>query len=225
MKDKFIQIKNVKRFQSAVDRIHHAKLKGVERMALIFGAPGLGKSECALQFAATNGSVYIRMKKLMTARWFLRELIDCLGSSPAWRTEDLFNQVIDLLKRTKRTLILDEVDYFTSDSKVTETLRDIADVTGTPMVFIGMQQADKRLMRYPHLYDRFVEVVKFQPLDREDVELMTKELSDVAFDEDAIDKIVTQSEGKIRRIMALIHRGEYIASRNKLKSISARDLK
>jgi DNA transposition AAA+ family ATPase len=225
MKDKFIQIGNVKRFKSAVDRIHHANLKGVERMALIFGAPGLGKSECALQFAATNGSVYIRMKKLMTARWFLRELIDCLGSSPAWRTEDLFNQVIDLLKRTKRTLILDEVDYFTSDSKVTETLRDIADVTGTPMVFIGMQQADKRLMRYPHLYDRFVEVVKFQPLDREDVELMTKELSDVAFDEDAIDKIVTQSEGKIRRIMALIHRGEYIASRNKLKSISARDLK
>jgi DNA helicase TIP49 (TBP-interacting protein) len=80
-------------------------------------------------------------------------------------------------------------------------------------------------MRYPHLYDRFVEVVKFQPLDREDVELMTKELSDVAFDEDAIDKIVTQSEGKIRRIMALIHRAEYIASRNRLKSISARDLK
>jgi DNA transposition AAA+ family ATPase len=225
MKDKFIEIKNVKRFRSVVDRIHHARLKGVERMALIFGAPGLGKSECALQFAATNGSVYIRMKKLMTARWFLRELIDCLGSSPAWRTEDLFNQVTDLLKRRKKTLILDEVDYFTSDSKITETLRDIHDVTGTPMLFIGMQQADKRLMRYPHLYDRFVEVVKFQPLDREDVELMTKELSDVAFDEDAIDKIVTQSEGKIRRIMALIHRAEYIASRNRLKSISGKDLR
>jgi len=165
------------------------------------------------------------MKKLMTARWFLRELIDGLGSSPGWRTEDLFNQVLDLLNRRKRTLILDEVDYFTSDSKVTETLRDIHDITGTAMLFIGMNQADKRLMRYPHLYDRFVEVVKFQPLDREDVELMTKELSDVAFDEDAIDKIVTESEGKIRRILALIHRAEYIAGRNRLKSVSAKDLK
>ena len=225
MKDQFVQIKNVKRFQSAVDRIHHAKLKGVERMALIFGPPGLGKSETALQYAASNGALYMRMKKLMSARWFLRELIDCLGSFPGWRTEDIFNQAIDLLKRRKRTLILDEVDYFTSDSKVTETLRDIHDVTGTPMLFIGMQQADKRLMRYPHLYDRFVEVVKFQPLDQEDVELMTKELSDVAFDEDAIDWIVTQSEGKIRRIMALIHRAEYIASRNRLKSIQAKDLR
>jgi DNA transposition AAA+ family ATPase len=225
MKDVFVLIKNVKRFQSAVDRIHHAKLKGVERMALIFGPPGLGKSETALQYAASNGALYMRMKKLMSARWFLRELVDCLGRSPQWRTEELFNQVVDVLKDNRRTLILDEVDYFTSDSKVTETLRDIHDVTGTPMLFIGMQQADKRLMRYPHLYDRFVEVVKFEPLDREDVELMTKELSDVAFDEGAIDKVLAQSEGKIRRIMALLHRAEYIASRNKLKSISAKDLR
>jgi len=224
MKDKFIQIKNVKRFQSAVDRIHHAKLKGVERMALVFGAPGLGKSECALQFAATNGSVYMRLKKLMGARWFLRELVDCLGSSPKWRTEELFNQVLDLLKQRKCTLILDEVDYFTADSKITETIRDLADITGTPFLFIGMGQADKRLMRYPHLYDRFVEVVKFQPLDREDVLLMTKELSNVVFDGDAIDKIVTESGGTIRKILALIHRAEYIAGRDRLKSVSGKDL-
>ena len=225
MKDKFIQIKNVKRFQSAVDRIHHAKLKGVERMALVFGAPGLGKSECALQFAATNGSVYMRLKKLMGARWFLRELVDCLGSSPKWRTEELFNQVLDLLKQRKCTLILDEVDYFTADSKITETIRDLADITGTPFLFIGMGQADKRLMRYPHLYDRFVEVVKFQPLDREDVLLMTKELSNVVFDGDAIDKIVTESGGTIRKILALIHRAEYIAGRDRLKSVSGKDLR
>jgi len=225
MKDKFIQIKNVKRFQSAVDRIHHAKLKGVERMALVFGAPGLGKSECALQFAATNGSVYMRLKKLMGARWFLRELVDCLGSSPKWRTEELFNQVLDLLKQRKCTLILDEVDYFTADSKITETIRDLADITGTPFLFIGMGQADKRLMRYPHLYDRFVEVVKFQPLDREDVLLMTKELSNVVFDGDAIDKIVTESGGTIRKILALMHRGEYVAHKNRLKFVSVRDLK
>ncbi len=225
MKNQFVEIKNVKRFRSAVDRIHHAKLKGVERMALVFGAPGLGKSETALQYAAQNGALYMRMKKLMSARWFLRELVDSLGRSPVWTTEGLFNQVISILKERNRTLMLDEVDYFTSDSKVTETLRDIHDVTGTPMLFIGMQQADKRLMRYPHLYDRFVEVVKFQPLDREDVELMIKELSDIVFDGDAVDKVVAESEGKIRRVMAMIHRAEYIAARNRLKSISSKDIR
>ena len=225
MKDKFVLTKNVKKFQTAVDRIHHAKLKGVERMCLIYGPPGLGKTECALQFSANNGSIYMRMKKLMAARWFLKELIDRLGSFSPRTTEELFNRIIDLLKEKSRTLILDEVDYFTSDSKITETLRDIGDITGCPMVLIGMQNADKRLMRYPHLYDRFVDIVKFEPLDREDIGLMIRELSDVDFPEDAIDKITALSEGKIRKTLALIHRSEYIASRNRIKSITAEMLK
>jgi len=225
MRDEFVMIKNVVNFQSAADRIHH-KLKGMERMALVFGDPGLGKTESALQYAATNGSLYIRMKKLMTARWFLGELVEDLGGGTYWRTRDLFDATVKILSaQKKRTLILDEVDYFTADSKITETLRDIHDITGTPMVFIGMQQADKRLKRYPHLYDRFVEVVKFEPLDREDVEKMTGELSDVPFSEDAVDKVTADSGGKIRKIIALIHRAEHIAKPKGNKTIEAKDLR
>jgi DNA transposition AAA+ family ATPase len=225
MRDQFVMIKNAKRFQFTVDHIHH-KLKGMERMALVFGDPGLGKTETALQYAAQNGSLYIRMKKLMNARWFLRQLAQDLGGAYYWRTMDLFDEAVRLLSReNKRTLILDEVDYFTADSKVTETIRDLHDITGTPMIFIGMQQADKRLMRYPHLYDRFVEIVKFMPLDREDVEKMTKELSEIQFSDDAINQITHDSEGKIRKVLALIHRAEYIAKGSKNKTIEARDLK
>lgn len=225
MQNKFVEIKNAKRFRSAIAHIHHHNLKGVERMCLIYGDPGLGKTETAIQYAAGNGAVFLRMRKLMNARWLLRDLVRELGDYPVRFTEGLFNQVVELLERKKKTLILDEVDYFTSDSKVTETLRDIHDITGTPMVFIGMSQADKRLKRYPHLYDRFVEVVKFQPLDREDIELMVKELSNINFGEDAIDKIVELSEGKIRRVLSLIHRAEYVAQVNKVKSVTAKDVK
>lgn len=219
-----MQIKNARKFHQAADHIHH-KLKGIERMALVFGDPGLGKTETALHYAANNGSLYIRMKKLMTARWFLTELVDDLGGSPKWRTKDLFDQSCELLQGRKRTLILDEVDYFTSDTKVTETLRDIHDITNTSMIFIGMNQADKRLMRFPHLYDRFVEVVKFQPLDREDVDLMVRALSEVPFDPDAIDRIAQESEGKIRKVIVLIHRAEQLARAGRRQSIGAKDLK
>jgi len=225
MRDQFVDIKNAKRFQTAVDRIHH-KLKGMERMALIFGDPGLGKTETALQYAANNGSLYIRMKKLMTARWFLGDLVEDLGGGSHYRTKDLFDSAIKILSsERKRTLILDEVDYFTQDSKITETLRDIHDITGTPMVFIGMSQADKRLMRYPHLYDRFVEVVKFQALDRADVKKMAEELSEVQFSDDAIEWISNDSEGKIRKIIALIHRSEHMAKGSKGRTIEAKDFK
>jgi hypothetical protein len=224
MRDKFVEVRNVRKFRAIMDRMHR-HLKGQGRLALIYGDPGLGKSETALNYAANNGALYIRMKKLMKGRWLLRDLVNALGSEPRWTAEDLFNQVTDILKQRKRTLIFDEVDYFTSDSKITETLRDIYDTTGVEMLFLGMQHADKRLMKYPHLFDRFFEILKFQPLDKEDVELMAKELSEVTFEADAIDEIVDKSEGRIRKILALMHRGEYMAHKNRLKSISARDLK
>jgi hypothetical protein len=224
MRDKFVEVRNVRKFRAVMERMHH-NLKGQGAMALVFGDPGLGKSECALQWAANNNSLYIRMKKLMKGRWLLRDLVNALGLEPRWTAEDLFNQVTEILKQRKKTLIFDEVDYFTSDSRVTETLRDIADVTGVPMLFIGMQHADKRLMKYPHLYDRFFEVLKFQPLDREDVEMMARDLCEVNFEPDAIDYIIDQSEGRIRKILALMHRGEFLARKNKLKSIGVKDFK
>ena len=231
MKDQFVTTKNVKRFQTTMDRVHH-KLKGVERMALIFGEPGLGKTECALQYCASNnrGSfqdsvLYVRMKKLMNARWFLIQLLKDLRAPVRWRTMDLFDEAVKSLSERGCTLILDEVDYFSSDSKVTESLRDLHDFTGTPMIFLGMEHADKRLMRYPHLYDRFVEVVKFLPLDRDDVEKMTKELSEFQFSDEAIDRITHDSGGKIRRILAMIHHAEYVARGSKSKTIEAKDLR
>ncbi|MBM4305720.1 MAG: ATP-binding protein [Deltaproteobacteria bacterium] len=226
MKDIFVaNIKNVQKFYSAVEKVNHNLIR-VSRMALIFGDPGLGKTETALRYAAGNGATtFIRMRKLMNARWLLRELVREFGDYPARYTEALFNQVVDHLKRKKKTLILDEVDYFTSDSKVTETLRDLHDITGIPVIFIGMSQADKRLKRYPHLWDRFVEIVKFQPLDREDVALIISELSNIPFNEEAVDKVVEVSEGKIRKVLALIHRCEYIGQNNRLKSISAKDIR
>jgi DNA transposition AAA+ family ATPase len=224
MRDKFVEVRNVRKFRAIMDRMHR-HLKGQGRLALIFGDPGLGKTETALNYAANNGAIYIRMKKLMKGRWLLRDLVNALGSEPRWTAEDLFNQVTDILKQRKRTLILDEIDYFSQDSRVTETVRDISDATGVEILFLGMGQADKRLMRYPHLYDRFFEILKFQPLDKEDVELMAKDLSEVTFEADAIDKIVDESGGGIRRILALLHRGEYVAHKNRLKFVSVRDLK
>ncbi len=224
MKDLFVQTKNVKKFQRAADQIHH-KLKGIERMALVFGDPGLGKSETALHYAAGNGAVMIRTKKLMSGRWLLEEIVEELGAAPAWKTKDLFAQAVQMLSSRSRTIILDEVDYFTSDSRVIETLRDLHDIAHCPMVFIGMGQADKKLMRYPHLFDRFVEVVKFEKLDHEDVELMVKELSEVQFEQDGVDRIATESEGKIRKIIAMIHRAEYSARTSKAKTIGAKDFK
>jgi DNA transposition AAA+ family ATPase len=225
MKDIFVQdLKNVQKFYSLIERVNH-KLTGVERMGLAFSDPGYGKTRTALHYAAGNGAVMIRTKKLMTGRWLLEEIVEELGAEPKWKSKDLFGQAVDLLAERRRTIILDEIDYFARDSRVIETMRDLHDIARCPMIFIGMGQADKKLRRFPHLYDRFVDVVKFEKLDAQDVGQMCKELSEYKFENDAVEKIAGDSQGRIREIIKMIHRAEAAGRANKKRTIAVEDLK
>jgi DNA transposition AAA+ family ATPase len=218
-----MDLKNVKKFYHVIEEINH-KHANIEKMALIFSEPGLGKSRTALHYAAQNGAAMIRTKKLMSARWLLAEIVEELGGVPRWKSMELFEQVLYLLSRRPRTIILDEIDYFTRDPDVIETMRDLADISQSPMIFIGMSQADKRLMRFPHLYSRFVDVVKFERLDLEDVTNMCNQLSDYRFEPDAIEWITSETHGNTRDVINMIYRAELIAKASKIKLITKKDL-
>lgn len=225
MKDIFVkELKNVKRFHSMMDKVNH-KLIGIERMGLVFSDPGYGKTRTALHYAANNGAVMIRANRLMSARWFLEEIVEELGAEPKWKTKDLLRQAIDLLRERRRIIIIDEIDHLTSDVKVIETVRYLHDVAYCPIIFIGMGQADKKLRHFPHIYDRFIDVQNFQKLDHEDIQEMINQVTEVKFEADAIERIAEESQGRIREIIKLIHRAEITARANKLKTVGAKDFR
>lgn len=223
MKNDFVLTKSVMKFHDGISSINH-KLRGVERMMLATGEPGLGKTEAAIHYAAQNGAVMIRTLQLMTGPWLLREVVKELGAAPERRIADVFDQIIDLQKIKPKTIIFDEIDRFMEKTEILETIRDIHDVCFCPTVFIGEEMADKKLMRYRRLYRRFVEVIRFEKLDREGVDQFVKKLSDVKFDNEAIDKTAIESNGKISEIITLIHRAEAISRTNPDKSIGVKEL-
>jgi DNA transposition AAA+ family ATPase len=222
MKKTFARCSNTSRFVAAMERLQErdGDLPG---MALVFGEPGLGKTKTALWWALQNNGVFVRTKKLMSGRWLLEEIVAELGESPAYRTSDLFRQCVEQLLARPRTLFIDEVDYLAYDARVLETLRDIHDVAGTPMVFIGMDKADKKLNRYRHLYDRFMEVVRFQPLTRDDVATVAEQLCEVRLTGDAIDLIYADA-GRFRQVIKWFYRAEAIARASNAPEISGADL-
>jgi len=222
MHHKFIFTKNVKKFASAAENINH-KLIGMERMALVAGEPGLGKSETAQWYHAKNNAVYIRVMGLMTAPWLFRTIVKELGQEPEWRTEHVVNQLKKILSVRPRTLILDEVDRLPKE--VLEGLRDLHDIVHCPMIFIGEETAPEKFSRYPRLLDRFVEIVRFERLDQEDVKHIATEFSEVKFEPDAIERIAAESEGKFRRILTMIHKAERVAKVNQVKSIGAKEIR
>jgi len=224
MRDHFVVTKSIKKFQDGIDHINH-KLKGVERMLLATGEPGLGKTEAAIHYCAMNGAVMIRTLEMMTGSWTLRTIVSELGGSPYYRSDKNFELIKQLLASKPRTIIFDEVDRFTRKPEILETLRDVHDVCHCPMVFIGEEMADKKLMNNRRLYRRFVEIVRFEKLDTAGVKSFLGEMSEVKYKDDAIDHIAKDSNGKISEIITMIHHAENWAKRNDGKPVEAKDLK
>jgi len=225
MKKEFAITSNVKRFMVLVNGIMDAP-SGIDRMALMYGDPGLGKTETAMWWVNhyNREAAFIRTKKLMSGRWLLEEIVSELGESPAWRTKDLFDQAIAVLMGTNRIVILDEIDYLTHDARVIETIRDIHDITHSPFIFIGMDQADKKLKRFRHLYRRFSQIVRFESLTRDDVVDVMKQICEIPFDDSAINTICSSANITVAALYRWADRFERIARARSLELISAVDI-
>jgi DNA transposition AAA+ family ATPase len=228
MKEKFVVTKNIKNFLSVMQRIKH-RLHGVERIAIVAGEVGLGKTVAGLYFGVSEGATMLTVWPGMTQHWLLRELAKELGVDPvAWRTENLIDQIKKVLLEDPRTIILDEIDHFFRDNgekgiDALETLRKLHDVCHCPMVFIGEEQIDKKIARIPRLNDRVVEIVRFERYKEGDVKDIVGQLSEYRFGDDAIEKITKVSAGRIRPIMRLVHVAESAARIHQLKMITAKD--
>ena len=214
----FVKTQNVKNFIGLVENMIN-KPKNIPKMGLVYGEPGLGKSQTALWLACKYDGIYLRASNLMTGRWLLEEMVKELDEIPRFLTSDNFNIVVKNLKQNPQIIFIDEIDYLMNNYKTIETLRDIHDETNCPIIFIGMGLAHRKLERYKHLYDRFSEILKFETFRVNDLSQIISNLSEVPFTPDAIEYIHTKYNG-FRQIVQLINQIETIAKGNNLKEIT-----
>ena len=218
MKKIFIKTQNVKNFIGLVENLIN-KPKNIPKMGLVYGEPGLGKSQTALWLACKYDAIYLRATNLMTGRWLLEELVKELDEIPRFLTSDNFNLVVKKLKQKPQIIFIDEIDYLINNYKTIETLRDIHDETGCPIIFIGMGLAHRKLERYKHLYDRFSEILKFETFGVNDLSQIIGQLSEITFTPDAIEYIHSKFN-RFRQIVQLINQMETFAKDNNLAEIT-----
>ncbi len=223
MKKVFARTQNVKNFINMMNNLQN-RAEGVPGMSLVYGEPGLGKTQALLWWATQNDAVFIRASNQMTGRWLLQEIVEELGEVPYYFSSDLFKQCIRQLSNEPRVIIVDEIDYLTGNEAVIETLRDIYDKTSVSIVMAGMGMADKKLMRYRHLYDRVSEKLKFEPFTKKDIKTIIEQLSEVEMTECAIKFIFSQTN-RFRQIVKMINKAETIAHANGLSTIDEITLK
>ena len=218
MNKTFVKTTNVKNFIGLVENLIN-KPKNIPKMGLVYGEPGLGKSQTALWLACKYDAIYLRATNLMTGRWLLEELVKELDEIPRFLTSDNFNLVVKKLKQKPQIIFIDEIDYLINNYKTIETLRDIHDETGCPIIFIGMGLAHRKLERYKHLYDRFSEILKFETFGVNDLSQIIGQLSEITFTPDAIEYIHSKFN-RFRQIVQLINQMETFAKDNNLAEIT-----
>lgn len=218
MKKIFVKTTNVKNFIGLVENLIN-KPKNIPKMGLVYGEPGLGKSQTALWLACKYDAIYLRATNLMTGRWLLEEMVKELDEIPRFLTSDNFNIVVKKLKQKPQVIFIDEIDYLVNNYKTVETLRDIHDETDCPIIFIGMGLAHRKLERYKHLYDRFSEILKFETFGVDDLSQIIGKLSEITFTPDAIEYIHTKYN-RFRQIVQLINHVEIIAKENNIQEIT-----
>ena len=214
----FVKTQNIKNFIGLVENLIN-KPQNIPKIGLVYGEPGLGKSQTALWLACKYDGVYLRASNLMTGRWLLEEMVKELDEIPRFLTSDNFNIVVKKLKQNPQVIFIDEIDYLMNNYKTIETLRDIHDETGCPIIFIGMGLAHRKLERYKHLYDRFSEILKFETFGVDDLSQIIGKLSEITFTPDAIEYIHTKYN-RFRQIVQLINQMETFVKDNNLAEIN-----
>lgn len=214
----FVKTTNVKNFIGLVENLLN-KPKNIPKMGLIYGEPGLGKSQTALWLACKYDAIYLRATNLMTGRWLLEEIAKEMDEIPRYLTSDNFNLIVQKLKQKPKLIIVDEVDYLMNNLKTIEILRDIHDETDCPIIFVGMGLAHKKLERYKHLFDRFSEIVKFETFGVNDIAQIINQLAEIKFTTDSIEYI-HKKYNRFRQIVQLINQLEIVAKDNTLEEIN-----
>ena len=219
----FVKTRNVKNFVGLMNNLID-KSNDVPKMGLIYGDPGLGKTQTAVWWATNNDAVYVRAQNKMTCRWLLEKIVYELGESPSRKMADLIEQCITHLRLKPQVIIIDEVDYLINRHRIVETLRDLHDLTGVPIVLIGMQEAKTKLGKYRHLYDRISEIIEFKSFSKDDLDVIVEELSEIKITDEA-KEIFFEKTNRFRQVIKGISLLENLAKTNGLNKIDVKQVK
>ncbi len=223
MKKIFVKTKNVKGFISVANNLLKTA-EDIPKIGLIYGDPGLGKTQTAIWWATKNNAIYIRAQNKMTSKWLLEKIIYELGEVPKRKMSDIFEQCINHLRLSPQILVVDEIDYLVNSSHTIETLRDIHDMAGVPIILIGMYSAKKKLGTYKHFYDRIPEKLEFSTFSEDDIDIIVDELSEVKITQEAKEVIIHRIN-RFRQLIKVISMLEDIAQTNGLTKIDAKHVK
>ncbi|UCG35570.1 MAG: AAA family ATPase [Candidatus Omnitrophota bacterium] len=220
MKPRFIQTDNVRRLQEAAVALEKRQ-EGVPGLGLICGNAGLGKTKSIQWYVMHSNSIYLRAKATWTVSWMLDCICRELNILSMNRIRDKFADLQSSIKAVKCTVFIDEADYLVRDRKLLDTIRDLHDETDMPIVLVGMDEIQKKLMRHHQFWSRISQQVIYKPLTIKEIILLGSELCSLTMKDASAEQLYVNTSGNFRDIIVALSHLEKMATANKTDLITA----
>lgn len=200
MKQVVVPVKNIARLAEASDALLTRTI-GTPGMGLIFGKSGLGKTTATAWFVNQCNGIYVRGLASWTPTAMLQAILTELSMATTGRCSSLVIRIVNALKETGRPLFIDEFDYIIENKRMTETLRDIHDLSSVPIVLVGMEGVQRKIQLREQFVNRVAQWVEFKPADYEDCRYLSDSMCEVGIKDELLKKLYQASNGVIRLLV------------------------
>lgn len=220
MKNRLAPVKNVAALQAAYESLANRD-PGVPGMGLVHGQTGAGKTTAITWLMNRTNAIYVRAAATWTPSSMLGKVMNELGSEALARgASAMVDHITNAMSVDQRPLFVDEADYLIHNLKMLETLRDIHDISGMPVLLVGMAGIEKRLSSRKQLLGRISQWVEFLPCDRDDAATLARTVCEVGIEPDLLDTLHEESRGSMRLMVVGLSRIESLAKAQGLPSVS-----
>ena len=221
MKYVMAQTKNVRKFMQATEDLLNRPM-GTEGMGLLWGEPGEGKSTAVARVCDKYDGIYVRAVGCWTVTSMLGDICRELGGERKLRRSDMVDFIVHELRkdnRAARPILCDEADYCFRQFEMVDALRDIYDLSGCPVIMIGMEDIAKRISANARIARRITQWVEFKGLDISDVQTVAAECCEVAISDDLCQHLHKECSANIGRIIIGLTKIEKLAKANSLTTM------
>ena len=220
MRNKLAPTKNVAALQLAFESLA-SRDQGVPGMGLVHGYTGAGKTTAVTWLVNRTHGVYVRATSGWTPSSMLAKVMSELGAAPMQKRADMLDWIAARLTETQRPLFVDEADYLVGNKSMLESLRDVHDLAGVPVVLIGMRGIEKRLTSNAQLSRRISHWVEFLPSDLDDARTVSAAVCEVELDDELLTALHAEAKGSIGLMVVGLSRIESLAKANGWTTVTA----
>ena len=199
MKNIFLETKNVMAFREAMTTLEDVR-KGQPGLAVVWGQAGRGKTMCSQEYATKTGAIYLRVMQDWTPRAMLAELCFKVNQSEPRTIAECKRTACAALDTIPRLIIVDEADRLKNVGMI-EHFRDIHDMCGVPVVFVGEQSLYPKINAHRRIWSRVTATVAFEPIAMEDIMLFAMKAAGLKVSPEVAAALQERADGDFRLIL------------------------